>query len=297
MYNAQIRQIINRWVLEGQEKGYSVKASLKDKVTDIYLFYETEKMLDTISISMLLSVIYVDSFMIYSYRQKEATNLDSDTEVLASLYDVDDITGLYNDASLSPNLLCSMLEASYEFYNMGLLGKINVVKSLSASENEWLLSRFPNHQENIKLYDIDVPIALIIREAQKMSRYQRDKMLMHFDEAISMNILGFIRNLCKIDPANATEILYELGKIDYMASKYLVIKGVCDEDLILNIDYYENYDIEEVIDNLSVNQNLLMDAIRMLMNVYVHKKYGDIALDEDIITGTEPKGFQKIFDK
>ena len=100
MYNAQIRQIINRWVLEGQEKGYSVKASLKDKVTDLYLFYETEKMLDTVSISMLLSVIYVDSFMIYSYRQKEATNLDSDTEVLASLYDVDDITGLYNDASL-----------------------------------------------------------------------------------------------------------------------------------------------------------------------------------------------------
>ena len=293
MYNSQIRQIINGWVNEGIQKGYSVKASLKDKVTDIYLLFGTEKTSDIVSISMLLSIIYVDSFMIYSYRQKEAISLDSDTEILAQLYDIDDLTQLYNDASIDPNLLCAMLEASYQFYNMNFLGKATIVKSLSPSENAWLLSKFSNHQQNLDLYGGEIFIGTLIRECQKMIKYQREKMLMRFDEAVNTSILGFVRNLCKIDPVNAASLLYGIGRIDYMASKYLVGQGLTDETLTDHIDRYENYDIDDVLDLLSINQNFLMDAIIMMTAVYAHKEYGGKKIDEDAITSSGVSGFTK----
>ncbi len=298
MYNVQIREIINRWVDEGTQNDLTVAESIKAKIDHIYDLYGTEQAIDAITISMLLSVAYADAFKLYSYRQKEGTLLDSDVEFLSQLYDADNLIKLYSDASLSSDFLYRLLDASYQFHNMGMLGKIMVVKSLSMSEKSWLLSEFPNFQEDLDCFDVEVTMEKVIDTLVAMHQYQEKAMLMSFPESILMNALGFIRNLSKIDPHNGESLLYAVGRIDYMASKYLVEQVHVEDDILIDhIDIYENYSLDDAFNYLQYNQNFLHDALIMVAAVYVYHNYESTPIDEDSITATGKSGFTKKYFK
>ena len=90
-----------------------------------------------------------------------------------------------------------------------------------------------------------------------------------------------------------SELIVEIGKVDYAVCKYL-IKYINDSDLLLDhIDYYEGCDLNDILYRLTTDEVFLKDAIWMLISFYIDKSYEGISLENNVLNTVETSKVNK----
>lgn len=296
-YNTKIREIVESWVENGANLGLDTNVSIASNIQNIYDFYsesaDDEIDLNKIVVNYLLIVSYLDAYKMYSYRQKECINSDLDEEVFGILSDLENFDDLFEVVCEDPNLFYKMLRSSYEFSTLSYLGKSIIMKSLTESENAFLSYLFPVHDEDMRDYGNMVDIDTIINYIDEKQQYQEKIMGIEFKGGVLANVLGYIRNLIKLDYENAISLLLEIGKIDYATSKYIYEKTDYKnsaneyaediESILDHIDMYENYSTAEILARLVQDQEFLKDALWLVASGYVYKNFADVKLSPSLI--------------
>ena len=54
-----------------------------------------------------------------------------------------------------------------------------------------------------------------------------------------------------------------------------------------HIDYYENYNLDDIIYRLTTDEVFLKDSLWMIISLYIDKSYDDIELSTDILDNKE----------
>lgn len=293
-FNRQIRDIISSWVEDGAMHGFNITDSLSLHIPQIYEMLNNSSIEQNMLGNLLVSTGFLDAYKMCSNKEKNCINEDLEEDTLGNLFDISDYNDLLEQVQNDPNFLLSLLKQSYYFNNLGSLGKIYLLKSLSERENDWLSTIIPIHKQDLDTYNIEVSLANLIKYWKGKEIYQNKVMIIDFKEAIVMNIVGFIHNLSVVDFNNAANLVLDIAKIDYATSKYLVNKkGISDEEILDHIIFYEDYSLDEILAELLTNQDFLQDAIWMMSGVYIYNKYDSILLSEDMIASTDKEKMDK----
>lgn len=281
-YNRQLRNSLENYLTRYMELGYDLRESAIHYSDIIYKLESTQNPFEMLYREYMISVMYIDAYKLFLYRQKECLVNDLDTEFLGQLVDVEDLDDLLAEVSCNPEFLISLIKSCYEFRQLGSIGKINVIKSLNEDENEWLLEKFPIHEQDLGTYDIEVNLNHILKYIENQIRHQTKDESYEFIDAIILSVMGFIRNLTNYDYINAERLLLELARKDYSACKYLNTCSNEDDMFLGHIDFYENYSRIDILTLLMENQVFLKDSIWDITMVYVKKEYNgfDINLDK-----------------
>lgn len=288
-FNSQVRNIVVDYINKYLETGLDVKSSAAMFVGNYNAFLQNEKQMPVAL--YMLSVMYLDAYKIYSFKQKNSMLNEGDEDFLGLLTDIEDADELVEEAT-DPNFLVKLIISTYEFSEYNALAKINLVKSLSDAETAWLKERFEVHSQDVDHYDIDIDLDFLVTNAKRHMKHQ-SKLGYEFQDGIVINLVGFIRNLFNIRRHNAIKLILELIKVDYAASKYLVDKVSDNESFVDHIDLYENYSVDDMIDVLISNQSFLADSIWMLLATYVFNEYDDIEINSELVKSKGTEEFNK----
>ena len=109
---------------------------------------------------------------------------------------------------------------------------------------------------------------------------------MDLDENNVLMITNFVRNLFCLDRDNCLDLVLDIAKKDYAVCKYLI--NYLEDDMMLDhIDYYENYNLDDIIYRLTTDEVFLKDSLWMIISLYIDKSYDDIELSTDILDNKE----------
>lgn len=237
--------------------------------------------------AFLNSVLFVDTFKMLVYKQKE--NMCSDEELIYfnMLVNTKDFSDAITDFSSDIGYLRKCISLTYEFHKLPGFAKVNIVKSLSEQENDWLLSLFEVHQFDLDSYGRNINLSDVKKNMKNQYNHQ---MNMNGDvclDSIAVSVLGFVKNLFKNDEENAYTLLLEIGKEDYEINKYINSKKEEDET-IDHIDLYENYSQEQIVEHLRYNEAYLVDAIWAILEANILNKYKDVEIENYGINDSDP---------
>ena len=179
---------------------------------------------------------------------------------------------------------------------MSGLGKINVVSSLSETENDWLELLFPVHEQDLSQYKKDLHLQDIMKNYQNQLRHQGKLSEFPSEHIITSNITEFVRNLCKTNYQKGNQLLYEIGQIDYSICNYLKNEADINDQLEYHVSFYENNDSTTILWKLEKDQEFLLEAIGHLSYMYIHQHYEDIEITENNLNKEDKKVFEKKFD-
>lgn len=272
-YNQELRNVLGKYLDHCIECGFDIREAASSYANVLYKLEITRDPYERLYREYLISVMYLDAYKLSLYHQKECLADDSDTEFLGQLVDIYDLDDLLAEVSSNPEFLIRLIEECYRFRQMSGLGKINIVKSLSDDENEWVLEDFPIHRQDLDTYDIEIHLDHILDSIENQTRHQKKDAFYEFKEAIMLNIMGFIRNLTNYDYDNAERLLLEIAQKDYSASKFLVGFPEEQELFLLHIGLYENYSRRDILNVFMESQEFLRDAIWNIAYVYVYQEY------------------------
>lgn len=278
-YNQEIRNIFGKHIDASIECGLSIRESASSYANTLYKLETTSNPYKKLYREYLIFIMYLDAYKLALYRQKQCIADDSDTEFLGQLTDVKNKEDLLILVSVDKDFLIRLIEECYRFREMYGLFKVNIIKSLSDSVNEWLLEKFPIHQQDLDIYNIDVKLEHILRSIESQSRHQEKDCFYKFQDAIVLNIMGFIQNLTNFDYDNAEKLLLEIAGKDYAASKFLESCSDESEVFLDHIDLYENYSKRDILYELMSIPEFLCDAIWNIACVYVYHEYDGIKID------------------
>lgn len=288
-FNSQVRKILTDSINKYLEGGLDIRSASTMFINNFNSFLNNPAQMP-IALYML-SVMYLDAYKVYAYKQKNSILTDGEEDFLGLLIDIEDSDDLLSEAS-DPNFLLQLIMSSYEFSEYNALAKVTMIKSLSGRENDWLNNRFNMHEQDINHYDIDITLDFLIKHAKRHINSQK-KLGYEFYDGIVINIVGFIRNLVMSRRTESTRLLLELIKVDYAASKFLVDKVTDNEDFIDHIDLYENYSVDDMLSALVNSQAFLSDAVWMLFALNIFKEYDGIDIDNEIVKSKSTDEFNK----
>lgn len=273
-YNRELRNMLGKYIEAGMACGLDLHESACSYAHVLYKLEITKDCYEKFYREYLISVMYLDAYKLLLYRHKVFLADDLDTEFLGLLFDIKDQDELLAEVSSNPEFLIRLIMESYKFKEMYGLAKVNIMKSLNQAENEWLLERFPIHQQDLDTYRVEITIDHILNSIQSQESHQVKDEFYSFRDAIMLNITGFICNLTNFDYANAERLLLEIAQKDYSASKFLVGFAAEREVCLDHIDLYENYSKRDILNELIANQGFLCDVIWNIAYVYVYQEYG-----------------------
>lgn len=259
-------------------------------------FYELDNVKDP-SIyylkSLILNVAFLDAYKIYSYKQKEGLTNEGEQEFLGILMDLEDNGDLLSEAINDPEFLKRLLAASYEFSELGDLEKILIMKSLSFGENLWLSEKSELHEMDIDEYNQTITLETLKTAFCQKKMQQMIVGGIDFEVSTIMTLMGFVRNLVKLDFDNAKELLLQIANIDYAANVYLNSKGKDEMDIMEAIRFYENSEKDLIIYQLMSDQDFLKEALWSTLDVLLNREYQGVKLSEEVIQTKESEMFQK----
>lgn len=286
-YNRQLRVSLENYISGCMNQGFDLRESAINFSHVLYKLENTENPFEMLYREYMISVSFLDAYKIYLYRQQECISNDEETDFLGQLVDIEDLDDLLAEVSCNPDFLTKIIESCYNFRQLGSLGKINLVKSLNDVENEWLLEKFPMHKQDLETYDIEVSLEHIINYIKNQRTHQRKECNYEYLDAIVINVLGFIQNLTNYDYINAENLLIDIARKDYSASKCL--NGHSKEcDMFLeHIDLYENFSRNDILATLMENRVFLKDAIFDITCVYALEEYDGLTINKEKIDDCE----------
>lgn len=226
-------------------------------------------------------VMYLDAYKLSMYKQKQCIADDQEIEFFDQLLYLLEEDELMTEIEGNEDFLERLIEESYKFREMNVLGKIIVIKSLSEYENDDILQYFPIHEQDLDTYNIEVTLKMILDNIRNQLRHQKEDLDIDCKEAIMLNVVGFIQKLAACDYKNAEKLLLEIGKADYRVSKFLASQFKDNELFLDHIDLYENYSRDTILNELEGKSDFLKDAIWNIADVDVFKKYEGTSINTD----------------
>ncbi|MDE5586885.1 MAG: hypothetical protein K2I72_00770 [Bacilli bacterium] len=272
-YNQKLRNVLGEYLDRCIECGFDIRRSAYSYANALYKLENTKDPYERLYREYMISVMYLDAFKLSLYRQKECLSDDSDTKFLGQLIEIADLDDLLAEVSSNPEFFVQLIEECYRFRQMSGIGKINIIKSLCDSENEWILQKFPIHQQDLNSYDIEINLDHILNSIKDQSEHQVKDEFYEFRDAIRLNVVGFIRNLTNYDYDNAERLLLEIAQKDYSACKFLAGCSKENESFLDHINLYENYSRRDILNELMGIPESLLDAICNIAYVYVYQEY------------------------
>ena len=288
-YNSTIRKKLSKIADKYAMYGIDAKTSMymyANALENAADFYQN------IVVIYLTSLGFIDAYRIYSYKAKECTCNDEELEFYIQLENIEDYNDLITEAYTDPSFLQRLVYSSYQFNEMDALGKINLTKSLSSEEKAWLEEMIPFITQDYATYDREITIEDIIMNIKKKENYQQKNDGIINRDKITIGILGFIRNLIKVDPYNGNKLLLEVAKVDYEASKFMMDKSE-DDCFIDHVDLYENYNVDDILDRLTIDQTFLYDALESVISVCVDHVHCNMKVNREELQTDEVKEVEK----
>lgn len=292
-YNQQVRKALFKIMENCQCRGLNLHKAASQYTNILYKALDGKDIYEKFYSQYLVYVMYLDAYKLNLYKQKECVASDTEIGFLEQLNEISDHLDLLTEVSADPDFLVKLIESCYQFYNINGLGKVNIVKSLDAVENEWLEEHFPMHRQDLDTYDIKITLQQILKNIQNQTKHQENALEIDFKEAIMVSIAGFIRNLVKNDYDNAVDLLIEIAVSDYSSCKTLSEKGISDAYVLDHIDLYENYSKRDILWELMDNPVFLTDTIWTIANVYVYGEYEGMEIQKEEIDEDKGKSIMK----
>ena len=208
----------------------------------------------------IMGLSFVDTFRIYSFKNKKGLLNTDEKEVFYYIYNIKDNVDLYSELSSSIDFFKKLLEGLYDFYNFTPLSKCELTKWVTLNTIiETIKLEINNYENNLGYY---------------------------FEEGIISNIVSFIKSMFYLDKDNAIALYMELAKLDYLASLYVKDKSLNDFVVTNHIKVYQNSSLEEIISMFYQNQKFVAEVVKMLFDIYISKNHNMIKIDANIINRT-----------
>ena len=234
----------------------------------------------------IMGLSFVDTFRIYSFKNKKGLLNTDEKEVFYYIYNIKDNVDLYSELSSSIDFFKKLLEGLYDFYNFTPLSKWELTKSLTKEEISKILSIFPNSQIDLERDCQWVTLNTIIETIKLEINNYENNLGYYFEEGIISNIVSFIKSMFYLDKDNAIALYMELAKLDYLASLYVKDKSLNDFVVTNHIKVYQNSSLEEIISMFYQNQKFVAEVVKMLFDIYISKNHNMIKIDANIINRT-----------
>ena len=233
-----------------------------------------------------ICIMYLDALKLSLYNHKNLLVDDNELEFLSILNDIFDEKDLLAEVSFDSALFSKIILYSYKYAKLDNLAKSLVVKSLSDLDNQLMFEKIPYHKLDILTYNKIIVLDDLIDNLEKNIKYQSKHFDMDLDENNVLMITNFVRNLYSLDRDNCLDLVLDIAKKDYAVCKYL-INYLEDNMMLDHIDYYENYNLDDIIYRLTTDEVFLKDSLWMIISLYIYKSYDDIELSTDILDNKE----------
>ena len=108
-------------------------------------------------------------------------------------------------------------------------------------------------------------------------------MTISFVDGIFIQTAGFIRKLAELDKNSAYKLLKEIVIEDYKICKYLITLLPEETKIKEHIEAYELLSADKIFEIMLNNQELLLDSLSNIFDLYINKSYGSINLSKELI--------------
>jgi len=299
MNNFNINNFVREYLLEFYEKEEENEvgeSEIIDKFITVYKEYESFKFTNNLILKKdyIILVLYTDALKYLLYLHKVGLVNDRVSILLDALSAIDSKEELKNNLENNYELFYGIVEYAHKYCEINELSKMTINKSLSIIENRWITQVFKaNLSDGIEATS-KIKLNDIVEELINDKAYQIKKYGKSFDDSNVKRILGIIRTLSLYDLGNYYDLLLEIAKVDYSVCKYLITRINDCEYAYDRVDFYENYKIEDIIESLSLDQQMLNSAIWMVVSLYIDSDYEDIELNiNDVNKEVSPQMIKK----
>ncbi len=290
--NDKLRDELSFIIDKNLSKGYELNNVAESLIDDLY---ELENSNDIKNINLreyTLSIMYLDALKYCLYIHKCNLVLEEQLLLLNRLKEITSLDDLVASLSADPYFFKNIILHAYKFIKLDDLSKYLVYKSLSINENIWMNSVIKYHSLDMITNCRKITIDDIKEYLIKVKKYQDSNYIDDLSDNNVIILTHFILNLNKYDSMNSIELLLEIGKIDYLVCKFIVQKTQSDI-LLDHVDYYENYNLDDIINMLISNEQFLKDAIWSLISLYVDKSYFEIPISEENLNAEDKNRINK----
>lgn len=228
------------------------------------------------------SLIYLDAYKIYSYKQKKGISNDYEKELFCNLLELEDYTDISSEYEANPEFLFKCIEAALEFMKMDELSRIMVVRSLSFKERVDILKKVSLHEQDDSYYNRPVLPKQLIENYNYRKKYYQNVMSINFPQGLLMHLAGFLTEFYRTSKENARMIAIKIVRDDYLVAKFLENK--VDDDIFKgHIKFYVENNLEDILALFFQNQDFMMKALESFIALNAEFKYGDIDLNKNVL--------------
>lgn len=214
-----------------------------------------------------LPVLFLDSYKKLSSRLKGGFATPEEMQMFSVYKDVNNIDLLVELFKKRQDYILYSMECVKDFYEMPVLGKINLVKQLSQYENIELCAFSRQHLDDLNNYVVDVDEDFLYNFYKRYSN-KLDELEYCYDEiTIFSMIAGFIQNSYVYDAESTYNLICKVNETIFCnIDKF-------EQELDVNDKYinelkYSFYNDSENFNNLCLYENgILIDVLTIYMKM------------------------------
>lgn len=244
-------------------KAYKLYYFLDLPSNDLFNIYATS----------ILMIAYEDMFLLLNHKKKEGILTMKDFYNIYIMDGIEDYTDLKSEVSANPDFFVRLLDSIIEFGTLGLLGKKNLVKTLSDNEKDYLKNISSFHDEYEK-YSEQMDTKEYIEYFGNRAKLLSDDEYKIDTSNIIEEITGYIINLSKYDYENYANnvkdlLIYYYEWVKYDSTHDFKLFKDAKDDNIIFINAFEETSLEELISD-SVSD---FDFVWTLVSFYIEGHY------------------------
>ena len=276
-YNDYIREYLVDKMDDLHERYEDILEAAMCLVNSLYQTFDD----DPKSKEIISGILFTDLFKVVMFLQKHGLNED---EYLYYSYlihnELDSPEDVMAQISADPSLLADMLINTYTLYYKDPLFKKVLHKSLSNKEVELLTKLAPrcitDSIINFKPFTVEEVVDSFIIDNDDELEIVDDP----YRETSIKYIAGLLRELYLCD--GSIDLIKEIIEQDQLACRYLT-EYLPDAKLIDRLHEYNVSNKNNLYKKILFDQDILSDALKMLIHVYVDRSYKGITINKHIL--------------
>lgn len=225
---------------------------------------------------------YTDMYLILNHKAKELMLSSEDYYIQGLMDSISDFEDVKIAVSSDPNFLEKMLESILDYKELPFLSRMNLARSLSTSDSEYLSKISPFFKEEQELYTKKVELDDYIKYFNDRTSQLEDLGTSVLEESILLELAGFLKNLSKFDYNNYMENIKDLLIYYYSWSKFDLnhknkLIEIDEEEKSIFVSEFENTSFSE-IGEIVIHDD---DFLRYILEFYIYTKPKDKIYYED----------------
>ena len=254
-------------------------------INNIISLKDSDNKEDYIKYYLSVSVLFSDLYKKLNLKKRLNILNEEDIIVFQILNNYNNLDNFINDSSRDIGLLAQLIEATLDFNELSILGKMNLMKSLNEEEVLYLNNICPTFYYDKDSYDKDFSCEQYYKFFKNINKNHRKN---HINTINSIKLItDYINNLGINRKEEFKKIVKEYYIFYDKVCGYLNSKYLLDEDEKKTFDIIHDFTVEN-IDLYVKKDNKILDVL-VSFNIYMNEikkdnKYcmGDIYFsDED----------------